>query len=79
MIMEKVTITIDTDFIPCMALLKLSGVADTGGQAAYLIAQKEVFLNGLPVMEKRRKIYPGSTVIVKGKQEIVITAEYENK
>lgn len=76
--MKKLIISIDTDFIPCTALLKLTGIADTGGQAAYLIEQKRIFLDGMQVTEKRKKIYPGNKIIVKGKQEIIIIIEHEN-
>lgn len=54
--MKKVTITIETDYIPAMALLKLAGVTGTGGQAGYEIESGLVSLDGTVIHEKRKGV-----------------------
>jgi len=57
-----ITITLTDDFIPATALLKLSGICATGGEAAHLIASGLVMVDGHTISEKRKKIRPGSIV-----------------
>ncbi len=78
--MKKKNCVINTPFIPATALLKLSGVEATGGQAAEIIVQGLVSVDGKVIQEKRKKIYPGSVVIVDGRLEIEVkAAANENK
>ena len=37
--MKKITVAIDTEYIPASSLLKLAGVVESGGQASYEIEQ----------------------------------------
>ena len=76
--MKTLEIKIDTDYIPAMNLLKLAGLADAGGQAAYLIIQGKVLLDGVRITEKRKKIYPGSVVTVENQCDLLIRKENEN-
>ncbi|HAY61026.1 MAG: RNA-binding S4 domain-containing protein [Acidaminococcaceae bacterium] len=70
--MKKVTITIDTDYIPAMALLKLAGVTGTGGQAGYGIEAGLVSLDGTVIHEKRKKVYPGQVLSVGREWQILV-------
>ncbi len=72
--MKKITIEIDTDFIPAVSLLKLAGVAESGGQASYEIEQGHVTLDGIVIKEKRKKVRPGSAVILNNEYTIYVTA-----
>ncbi|MBQ7038646.1 MAG: S4 domain-containing protein YaaA [Clostridia bacterium] len=63
---------IQTDFIRLDALLKLAGVADTGGQAKWMIQDGTVLLNGEVCTQRGKKIRPGDTVTV---DDITITVE----
>ena len=45
--MKKITIEIDTEYIPAVSLLKLAGVVDSGGQASYEIEQGHVTMDGV--------------------------------
>ena len=71
--MKKITIEIDTDFIPAVALLKLAGVVECGGQASYEIEQGHVTMDGVILKEKRKKVRPGSTVVFNHEYEIYVT------
>ena len=71
--MKKITIKIDTEFIPAVALLKLAGVVESGGQASYEIEQGHVTLDGIVLKEKRKKVRPGSTVVLNNKFAIYVT------
>lgn len=63
---------IQTEFIRLDALLKLAGVADTGGQAKWMIQDGTVLLNGEVCTQRGKKIRPGDTVTV---DDITITVE----
>ncbi len=64
--MEKITIT--TEFIKLDALLKFSGLADTGGEAKILIQNGEVEVNGEVCTMRGKKIRSGDTVSVHGNE-----------
>jgi ribosome-associated protein len=71
--MKKITIEIDTEFIPAVALLKLAGVVESGGQASYEIEQGHVIMDGVVLKEKRKKVRPGSTVVLNNRFAIYVT------
>ena len=73
--MKKITIEIDTEFIPAVSLLKLAGVVESGGQAAYEIEQRHVTMDGIVLKEKRKKVRPGSTVVLNNKVAIYVTGK----
>lgn len=56
------TIAIHTEFIRLDALLKLAGLAETGGHAKAMIQQGEVLVNEDPCTQRGRKIRPGDRV-----------------
>ncbi len=62
---------IQTEFIRLDALLKLAGIADTGGQAKWMIQDGTVLLNGDVCTQRGRKIRPGDTVTA-GNQTITV-------
>ena len=73
--MKKTTIEIDTEFIPAVSLLKLAGVVESGGQASYEIEQGHVTMDGIVLKEKRKKVRPGSTVVLNKKIAIYVTGK----
>jgi ribosome-associated protein len=52
-------VSIHTEFIRLDALLKLSGFAETGGQAKEMILEGSVSVNGEQELRRGRKLYPG--------------------
>lgn len=75
--MEKATIAIDTEYISMNKLLKFSGIADTGGQAFLMIEDGIIFLNGVQVHEKRKKVRVGDVVNIDNQIELTIVQEEE--
>lgn len=59
-------ITIRTPFINLDQLLKLAGIADSGGQAKMLILENMVKLNNATVIERRKKVYVDDIVEIEG-------------
>lgn len=55
-------IRIDTEFIKLDSLLKLSGIAMTGGQAKIIIQNGDVKVNGEVCTQRGKKIRPGDKV-----------------
>lgn len=53
-------------------LLKWIGVLDTGGQITLLMEEETIFINGIIVHEKRKKIYPGDTVTIANENYIIV-------
>lgn len=62
------TIKIETEFIRLDALLKLSGMVDTGGQAKFIIQSGEVSVNGEPCLMRGKKLRSGDAVEYAGKR-----------
>lgn len=71
--LKKITVEIDTEFIPAVALLKLAGVVESGGQASFEIEQGHVTMDGVLLKEKRKKVRPGSTVVLNNKFAIYVS------
>jgi len=61
----ETTVEIETDFIPLSALLKLAGVAESGGLAKHLVVEGHVTVNGHPETRRGAKIRPGDDVVVR--------------
>lgn len=68
--MDKIEIY--TEKIPLDQLLKWAGIAETGGQARCLIDNGEVTVDGIVMLERRKKIFPGSTVVCGGATFVVV-------
>jgi len=60
----KIDIKLEGEFIKLDALLKVAGVADTGGYAKIMIKDEIVKLNGEVVTQRGRKIRSGDVVTV---------------
>ncbi len=58
------TVKIREEFIKLDSLLKLSGVASTGGHAKILILDGKVLVNGEVCTARGKKIRPTDTVLV---------------
>jgi ribosome-associated protein len=59
---------INTNCIELYKVLKLEGLADSGGMAKMLIGKGLVYVNGQIETRKRKKIIAGDTVEYEGKQ-----------
>jgi ribosome-associated protein len=59
---------LDSEYIELVKLLKLLGIAETGGHAKLMVEQGEVLLNGEPEYRKRAKLRSGDLVEVFGEQ-----------
>ena len=66
-------IRIQTPFIKLDALLKFSGMAETGGQAKELVVSGGVLVNGETCTMRGKKIYPGD-IIRTGETEIEVVS-----
>ncbi len=67
------TVKIDTEFIRLDDLLKLTGVASTGGQAKVMIQSGLILVNGEVCPMRGKKLRDGDTVTVPHeKREITI-------
>lgn len=58
------TIKLTTEFIKLDALLKLEGVAESGGDAKHLIREGLVTVNGERTTQRGKKIRPDDVVVV---------------
>lgn len=64
--MKEQTITIHTEFIRMDALLKLSGLVMTGGEAKALIQGGDVTFNGEVCLMRGKKVRDGDCVELEG-------------
>ncbi len=60
--MKMKMIAIHTEFIRLDALLKLAGLAETGGHAKIMVQQGQILVNGEPCSQRGRKIRPGDRI-----------------
>ncbi|HBB19563.1 MAG: RNA-binding S4 domain-containing protein [Ruminococcus sp.] len=65
-------IKITTEFIKLDALLKFSGLADTGGEAKILVQEGQVTVNGEVCTMRGKKIRPGDRVAIIGEEEVIV-------
>lgn len=61
-----------SDFIDLMQLLKVEGIAQTGGHAKLIVEEGDVFVNDEQEFRKRRKLRIGDVIVVGGEIEIKI-------
>ena len=59
-------------YITLGQLLKLSGTAQTGGQAKFVIADGRVRVNGSIVLQRGKKVFPGDRVDIDGQDTIEV-------
>lgn len=60
------------EYIELIKLLKVTGIADTGGQAKLMVENSMVKVDGEIELRKRRKVKPGMRVSVDGEDIVVI-------
>ncbi len=63
----------EQDTIRLDQFLKLSGCAETGGEAKLLIQAGEVTVNGELETRRRKKLVPGDRVICRGEEVVVLS------
>lgn len=68
--MEK-KFKIDGDYIELIQLLKVLGIAQTGGHAKFIVDDGEVWRNGVVETRKRAKLIPGDIIEV-GEMKVVL-------
>ena len=59
---------IEGDYIELIALLKVLGVAQTGGHAKMIVEEGVVFRNGEIELRKRAKLIPGDVINIEQNQ-----------
>jgi ribosome-associated protein len=70
--MEKIEFTINGEFIELLGLLKVTGIAQTGGHAKLIVEDEEVFRNGELETRKRAKLVSGDIIEVGDEVRIVL-------
>jgi ribosome-associated protein len=70
--MEKIEFTINGEFIELLGLLKVTGIAQTGGHAKLIVEDEEVYRNGELETRKRAKLVPGDIIEVGDEVRIVL-------
>lgn len=70
--MNKVSFELRGEHVALCDLLKLTGIADSGGLGKLLIANGEVTVDGLPEARKTAKIRANQTVECRGRQILVV-------
>lgn len=68
---RKFELKAGSEFIELIKLLKVEGVAQTGGHGKILIESGEIIVNGEVEQRKRKKLYPGDSVQVEGLEIII--------
>ena len=71
--MTETTQEIPTPFIRLDALLKLTGLAETGGQAKWMVLEGQVKVGGEVCLQRGRKLYPGDRMEA-GNRAVTVTA-----
>lgn len=68
----KESVKISTQIIQLNQLLKWMGLLETGGQITYILNDGKIILNGEKVYEKRKKIRPGDTLSINGREYYIV-------
>ncbi len=72
---SSVPFQLNAEFVELCNLLKLAGVADSGGQGKRMVADGEVTVDGQPESRKSAKIRAGQTVVCRGVTLVVVAKE----
>ncbi len=72
--MDIIDFELDRDFVELNQLLKLTGIADSGGQGKAIVANGEVRVDGVQELRKTAKIRAGQTVELDGMRIRIIGA-----
>ena len=73
--MDELEFTLRGEYVALCDLLKLTGIADSGGQGKLMIANGDVTVDGRPESRKTAKIRVGQTVQCLGQTVQVVSAE----
>lgn len=65
---------LNDDYIELVRLIKLLGIAETGGHAKVMIDQGEVRLNGQTELRKRAKLRNGDEVEISGRKIRILSS-----
>ena len=57
-----------SEYIELVKLLKITGIAETGGHAKILVDEGEVLLNGNPEFRKKAKLRTGDVIELMGEK-----------
>ncbi|MFW5822954.1 MAG: RNA-binding S4 domain-containing protein [Tangfeifania sp.] len=57
-----------SEYIELIKLLKITGIAETGGHAKILVDEGEVLLNGEPEFRKKAKLRAGDLIEIMGEK-----------
>lgn len=66
--MEQIKFTIEGKYIELIQLLKVLGIAQTGGHAKFIVDEGEVIRNGEVELRKRAKLVAGDRIELEGIQ-----------
>ena len=73
--METIEFTLRGEYVALCDLLKLTGIADSGGQGKLMIANGDVGVDGRQESRKTAKIRAGQTVTCLGQTVRVVAAD----
>jgi ribosome-associated protein len=69
---DTIQIQLKSEYVRLCDLLKLAGIAGSGGQGKHMVAAGEVTVDGQPESRKTAKIRAGQTVECRGVKVVVI-------
>lgn len=69
------TVKIKTPMIQLDQFLKWASILQSGGEIRFLLDEKKIFINGNLCTAKRKKLYPGDKVEIKGVGTYLIQGE----
>lgn len=76
---QHITFELRGDFIPLDSLLKVTGLADSGGRAKTMVAEGRVQVNGQDELRKTAKIRAGQVVSLHGVRITVVADQGSNQ
>ena len=69
------TVNITTPMIQLDQFLKWASILQSGGEIRFLLDEKKIFVNGILCTAKRKNLYPGEKVEIKGIGTYLIKGE----
>ena len=70
--MIKVEFKMRTPVIDLLQLLKATGYAATGGEGKMLVDDGMISVNGTEEFRRRRKLYPGDSIVIDEQVTILV-------
>jgi ribosome-associated protein len=71
--MEEIDFKITGEYIELLALLKATGIAQTGGHAKMIVEDEAIIRNGSLETRKRAKLVPGDVIEVGDELKITLS------